>query len=222
MREETPTPEDASYIRNRLLGWRHSERYLFPILEAFQGTTLGEVPAEVEAKRRAMRPQVTEDFEKRYGDRILMTRRTLVRLQKELETLDWDLKTTIPRMIQKAREHGDLSENAEYDAAKQKQAEVAKRVEELRERLRVAKAIEDIEIREDEIGPGTEVELAAEGGDTRTFWMLGEGDRELGDDVVSYRAPLGGLLLGKKAGDEVGPIADRQYHVVRIRKRLPE
>jgi transcription elongation factor GreA len=222
MKTEAPTPEEASYLRNRLLGWKHSERYLYPILEALEGSTLGEIAEVVEERRRSLRPQASQDFQSRYGDRILMTRGTVARFRKEVETLDWDLKTTIPRMIQKAREHGDLSENAEYDAAKQKQAEVSKRLEELRERLRLAKAIEDVEIREDEAGPGTEVELAAETGETQRYWILGEGDGALGDEVVSYRAPLAASLLGKKVGEEVGPIADRAYRIVKIRKRLPE
>lgn len=222
MKEEAPTPEESSYLRNRLLGWKHSERYLYPILEALDGTSLGEITQVVEERRKSLRPQAPDDFQSRYGDRILMTRKTYSRLRKEVETLDWDLKTTIPRMIQRAREHGDLSENAEYDAAKQKQAEVSKRLEELRERLRLTRAIEDIEIREDEVGPGTEVELAAEDGETRAYWILGEGDGEIDPGVVSYRAPLAALLLGKKVGEAVGPISDRTYRIAKIRKRLPE
>ncbi|MFH1679364.1 MAG: GreA/GreB family elongation factor [Candidatus Eisenbacteria bacterium] len=221
MRSEEATPEEARYLRNRLIEWKHSERHLYPILEVLEPTPLRAIAEEVEAKRRSLRPQAEKDAYDRYGDWILMARATLVRLQKEVETLDWDLKTTIPREIQKAREYGDLSENAEYDAAKQKQAEVSRRLDELRERVRRARAIEEIEVREDEAGPGTEVDLVSDSGETRTYWILGEGDRDFSGEVVSYRAPLGGLLLGKRVGDEVGPIMDRTFRIVAIRKRLP-
>jgi len=221
MKAEAATPEETRYLRNRLIEWKHSERYLYPILEALDGTALREVAEEVESRRRSLHPQAEKDVYARFGDWILMTRRTLVRIRKEVEALDWELKTAIPQEIQRAREHGDLSENAEYDAAKQKQAEVSLRLEELRERVRRARAIEETEIREDEAGPGTEVDLVSDAGETRTYWILGEGDRDFGGEIVSYRAPLGALLLGKKTGDEVGPILDRTFRIVAIRKRLP-
>ena len=64
--------------------------------------------------------------------------------------------------------------------------------------------------------------LRSDDGEERVFWILGEGDRTMGEDVVSYRAPLGGMLLGKKVGGEVGPLEEKLYRVVAIRKRLPE
>lgn len=221
MTESNPTEEDGSYLRNRLLNWRHSERYLFPILEAVSGTALGSIAEEAESQRKAMRPQKGDGLLDKYAGRLLMTRATLTRLRKEAEGLDWDLKTTIPQEIRKAREHGDLRENAEYDAAKQKQAEATKRLGELNDRMRLVKVIEEIAVPEGEVAPGTEVDLVANDGENLTYWILGEGDRELGDDVISYRAPLGEMLLGKKTGDEVGPVNERTFRIEGIRKRLP-
>jgi len=216
-----PSPEESGYLRNRLLNWRHSERYLFPILEALEKSTLRSLAEEVEEKRRSLRPQANGSLQDRFGDKILMTRATLTRLQKEAETLDWDLKTTIPQEIRKAREHGDLRENAEYDAAKQKQADTSKRLEEMYNRLRSAKAIEEIEVPEGVVWPGTEVVLRSEGGEELVYWMLGEGDQALGERVLSYRAPLAEGLLGKGVGEEVGPIDGATYRIAEIRKRLP-
>ncbi|MFH1277256.1 MAG: GreA/GreB family elongation factor [Candidatus Eisenbacteria bacterium] len=222
MTESTPTADDGSYLRNRLLNWKHSERYLFPILEAIRGTALGSIADEAESQRESMRPQKGAGLLDKYAGRLLMTRATLTRLRKEAEGIDWDLKTTIPHEIRKAREHGDLRENAEYDAAKQKQAEATKRLGELNDRMRLVKVIEEIEIPDGEVVPGTEVDLVASDGADVTYWILGEGDRELGDEVISYRAPLGEMLLGRKVGDEVGPMNDRTFRIAAIRKRLPE
>lgn len=219
----SPTPEDGGYLRNRLLNWKHSERYLFPILETLQGTAFASIAEEAESQRQAMRPKRGgKGVLDQYAGRVLMTRATLGRLRKEAETLDWDLKTTIPQEIRKAREHGDLRENAEYDAAKLKQADATKRLGELNERMRLVKLIDEIEIPDGVIGPGMEVGLLGDDGGEKTYWILGEGDGDLADHVVSYRAPLGQMLLGKKVGDEAGPINERTYRVTAIRRRLPE
>ncbi|MBN1826480.1 MAG: GreA/GreB family elongation factor [Candidatus Eisenbacteria bacterium] len=216
------TDEEASSLRNQLLHWRHSERFLFPIVEALKGTPLGGVAEEVEAQRQSMHATREDGIYDRFGGRVLMTRATLIRLRKEVEELDWDLKTTIPQEIRKARELGDLRENAEYDAAKKKQADATQRLEELYHRVRLAQPIEEIEILEDQIGPGTEVDLRGSGGDLRTYWVLGEGDRTFGDNVISYRAPLGEKLLGKRVGEDVELIDEERFRVDAIRVRLPE
>jgi len=221
-REVEPSPEDAGYLRNRLLSWKHSERFLFPILEMLTDSRLAEVVGEVEEKRASLRPKATTDVHDRFGGRIFMSKVTLDRIVAEADELAWDLKTTIPQEIRKAREHGDLRENAEYDAAKAKQADASKRLEKLYERIRLSGTIEELEILEDEIGPGVEVELTAADGARLSFWMLGEGDRDLGENVISYRAPLGALLLGKKLNEEVGPIEEKNYRVTAIHKRLPK
>ena len=222
MAKKAPSEEDEQYLRNRLLNWKHSERYLFPILEALEGTTLDLVAKAVEEKRRSLRPTSEGGVLDKFGNRILMTRATLTRIRKEADSLDWDLKTTIPQEIKKAREHGDLKENAEYDAAKAKQADAIKRLEDLYGRIRLARAIEDIEIDSDEAWPGTEVVLVSNGDEHVTYWILGDGDGDLAENIVSYRAPLGMSMLGKKVGDQVGPVNDRTYRIESIHKRLPE
>ena len=217
-----PSEAEAGYLRNRLLHWKHSERYLFPILALLKGTPLAAVADEVNEQRQALHATAEAGVYDRFDGRILMTTITLTRLRKEVEDLDWDMKTSIPQEIRKARELGDLRENAEFDAAKKRQADTSVRLEELYNRLRLATSIEEIEILPDEAGPGMEVELRADGGETEVYWILGEGDRMLGEEVISYRAPLGEMLMGKRVGDEVGPLGDKQFRIVSLRKRLPE
>jgi transcription elongation factor GreA len=137
-----------------------------------------------------------------------------------------ELKTSIPRMIQKAREHGDLKENAEYDAAKAKQAAYAKRFEELDALVRNARLIEELPPEPGVVRPGTAVDLEpVDGGsEPRSFWILGEGDQDLGDGIVSYRAPLGQALTGLRENDEVSLPQDGgsvRYRIRRIEERLP-
>ena len=152
---------------------------------------------------------------------IRLLAKDLYRLQKEVEGLDWDLKTTIPRMIRKARELGDLSENAEYDAAKNRQREATKRLEELYERIRLARPIEELEFDSEKIGPGALVTIASDSGERRSYWILGEGDLDIGSDVVSYRAPLGMSLLGKRTGEEVELPDGSTFKVESFQQKLP-
>ena len=125
------------------------------------------------------------------------------RTKAELENLEAALKTTIPQAIQKARELGDLKENAEYHSAKLKQSQAETRVNLLAERLREVTLIDDLSPEPGIAGPGTEVSVTLDGGGKQIVWILGEGDADFGPEVVSYRAAVGKALLGRKAGDKV-------------------
>jgi transcription elongation factor GreA len=137
-----------------------------------------------------------------------MTRRVYERTRQELTDLETALKTTIPHAIQKARELGDLRENAEYHSAKLKQAQAETRVLLLVERLREVELIDDLVPDAGVVSPGTAVTVRHADGATSTFWILGEGDNELGPEVVSYRAPIGLALLGRRIGDAVSWLAE--------------
>ncbi|NNE07605.1 MAG: hypothetical protein HKN20_03475, partial [Gemmatimonadetes bacterium] len=212
---------EREFLTNRLAHWKHSERYLFPLLELFNDTPLSDIAAAVEEKRQALRPIAETSILDQFGGRILMTKPTLDRLRKEVEELDWDLKTTIPKMIREARELGDLKENAEYHAAKKKQRDASQRLEQMYERVRLATLIEDMSMPEDSVSPGTEVTVKTSTGETQTYWVLGEGDGELAPEVVSYRAPIGAALLGKKVGEQTEEFNDQTMTVTQIRHRLP-
>jgi transcription elongation factor GreA len=160
-----------------------------------------------------------------FSGRNFMTRRAFERTRNELEQLETALRTTIPQAIQKARELGDLSENAEYHSAKLKQAQAEARILLLAGRLREVVLIDDTVPDPGVVGPGTEVEVDIEGAGTARYWILGEGDGEMSPEVVSYRAPIGLALLGRRPGDATQWSAEgREVHAVvrAIRTRLPD
>ncbi|MBD3333903.1 MAG: hypothetical protein GF355_00120 [Candidatus Eisenbacteria bacterium] len=224
---QTPAPEEIpSYWSLLLRQWHSSERALFHIYTFLKEVGLESVVNEVSAQRseatnRALRAsgQTLEI----HG--IPMTQSTYQSLLKERDEVEYALRTTIPEAIKKAREMGDLRENAEYDAAKETQAKETARLNSLKRRLQQAEIIENMSIPEGQAGPGTEVVLESPQGERRTYWILGEGDAHHGDDVISIMAPLGQTLLGHVTGDTI-TVQDgdgaREFRLVQIHHRLPE
>jgi transcription elongation factor GreA len=202
-----PIPEDErASVAARLAKWQASDRYRFPVLDLLQANGHEDISLQVEAARARAAARVSGrvggDSEDPYAGATLLTRATFLRLEGERQRVGIELKTTIPRAIQKAREHGDLRENAEYEAAKAKQAVYAKRFSELEGLLSRVRLIDDLKRESGVASPGTEIQLReAEGNRTWRYWLLGEGDQGLSPEVVSYRAPLGKALLGRHVGE---------------------
>ncbi len=142
-----------------------------------------------------------------------------------MERVDLELRTTIPRAIQKARELGDLRENGEFESAKLKQRQFGERLAQLQRILGEAQVIEDQPVDTSRVQAGTEVTLTPlEGGPPITYWVLGEGDSHHGPSVISYRADLGRALWRKRPGEEVElPLASgqRRFAIERIIRRVP-
>jgi transcription elongation factor GreA len=155
----------------------------------------------------------------------LMTRATFNALCEEIARVEYELRTTIPRAIQKARELGDLRESGEYESAKLKQRQASDRLVLLQRQVAEAQVIEDLPIDDSCVLAGTEVMLRpVEGGEPVTYWILGEGDSRHGPDVVSYRAELGRALWRRRPGEEIElplPAGRRRFRVERLRRRLP-
>jgi len=216
-----PCPEPQRLRLTVLLRqWRSSDRYLFPGLELAERVGLAEAVEAVRTNReesaRKMFAGVGQQAE---VDLPVMTRATFERLRHELERMERELRTELPKTIQKARELGDLRENAEYHSAKLKQANLSKQVAALQLRLTRARFVEDVELPSGVIGPGTEVTLESDGAQT-TYWILGEDEHHHGAHVVSFQAPVGRALGGKTIGDEV-TIDGRQHRVVSVERKLP-
>ena len=220
--------DTRSTVENLVLHWSGSERRITPLLETLRGIGMAELADDFEArrKRRAetlLQGKSVDDLDTRF---TIMSRPTYDRLETELKRLALDLKTTIPAAIEKARQLGDLRENAEYEAAKQKQANTAARVQELITTLERTKLLDTIEIDASRVGPGTEAALSPldQGESAVTYWVLGEGDAGFAPNALSYRAPLARPLLGKSVGSEVVlelPQGPRRYRVESIVKRVP-
>jgi transcription elongation factor GreA len=229
LRRQPLDEDERASVASRLTRWQSSDRYRFPVLDLLRQVGHAEVADRVEGARARAAAKVSDrlgEEDEGYDQMLLLTRPTLERLQAERQRIGLQLKTIIPQAIQKARELGDLRENAEYAAAKAKQAVYAKRFAELEALLNRARLIEDLRHEPGVASPGTEVRLEPLGGGpgSRTFWILGEGDQELGTSVVSYLAALGKVLLGRRPGDTVELPEDGEripYRVVSVDERLP-
>ncbi len=229
--EKHPLDEESGErLERTVLHWRGSERRLQPVLEFLRGAGYGHVTETHEARRSAtaqtlLEGKSIEDLETRH---TIMSRATYEKLEAEFKKLKLDLKTVIPAAIEKARQLGDLRENAEYEAAKQRQANAAARAQELMNVLDRTRLLETIEVDPTRVGVGTEVRLEPadpSGGASLQYWILGEGDHDLGPGILSYRAPILKPLLGKSEGSEATlefPEGARAYRIASIRKRLPE
>ena len=154
----------------------------------------------------------------------LMTRATFERSTADVEFMRHELATTIPREIAAARALGDLRENAEYHAARERQGIMTAMEKTLNGELQQARIIDDMQIPDGVIGVATEFVLRdVQTEETQTLWMLGHRDNEM-YDAINYRATLGQLLCGKKVGDVVEVEFDgamRMFEVASIKHRSP-
>jgi transcription elongation factor GreA len=178
-------------------------------------------PRSPQKKTDALFSQVGEQAED--FDTPVMTRVTWALLQRELEELERELRTTIPQTIQKARELGDLKENAEYHSAKLKQRNAQTRASSLQKRISRARFVEDAEYREGVAGLGTEVVLES-AGETTSYWILGDGEHHLGQHVISHQTPIARAILGHTVGDELELGEGEQRRTWRLQsvvRRLP-
>ena len=126
------------------------------------------------------------------------------RLQEEISVLEVELRVELPREILKARAHGDLSENAEYHAAKERQAYVSARLSQLHGRLREVSMIDMSTIPHDRVGLGSTVtvlDLAKE--EEIRYKLVTSEDVDVAKGLISTSSPIGRGLLGKNVGDTV-------------------
>lgn len=124
------------------------------------------------------------------------------KLQDEIAALENELRIELPREIAKARAHGDLSENAEYHAAKERQGHVNMRLGQLRSRLRELSMIDPSRIPRDRAGLGsTVVVMDIDKGEETTFHLVTSEDADVNHGRISTSSPIGKGLVGKKVGD---------------------
>ena len=133
-----------------------------------------------------------------------MTQEGYDKLKKELDHL---MKVERPkniRDIEEARGHGDLSENAEYHAAKERQGHIDAKKRELEYKLAHAQIIDLSRISNEKVVFGTTVTLAdTETGDTKRFTLVGQEEADIKKGKISVQSPVGKALIGHKAGDAV-------------------
>ncbi|MBV8896632.1 MAG: transcription elongation factor GreA [Acidobacteriaceae bacterium] len=126
------------------------------------------------------------------------------KLQEEIAALEYELRNELPKEILKARAHGDLSENAEYHAAKERQAYVNARLGQLQARLREFSMIDMSKIPRDRVGLGSHVVVLDVSKDEElTYNLVTSEEADVANGKISTSSPIGRGLLGKRVGDTV-------------------
>jgi transcription elongation factor GreA len=126
------------------------------------------------------------------------------KLQGEIAALEYELRNELPKEILKARAHGDLSENAEYHAAKERQAFVNARLGQLQARLREFSMIDITKIPRDRVGLGSQVVVFDVNKDEEhTYHLVTSEEADVANGRISTSSPIGKGLLGKRVGDTV-------------------
>ena len=154
-------------------------------------------------------------------DKVPMTSRGFSQLQDELKQLKTIERPAIITAIAEARAHGDLSENAEYHAAKDKQSFIEGRVLEIEDKMSRAQVIDIKELTGNNIKFGATVLLADEDTDEEsTFKIVGVDESDVTEGLLSVTSPLARALIGKNEGDSVDvatPSGGKSYEVVSVR-----
>ena len=140
------------------------------------------------------------------------------RLTADLKALRAD-RPKIVDAIEEARAHGDLSENAEYHAAKERQGHVEAQIAEIEDRVSRAQIIDPTTLSGDRIVFGATVTLLDDDDKPITYQIVGQTEADAKQGRISYNSPLGRALIGKKVGDEIEvtvPSGDKFYVVKKI------
>ena len=148
-----------------------------------------------------------------------MKAKIVKRFEDEIQALDRELKLELPKEIQRAREYGDLRENAEYHAAKERQRLVESQISLLKKRVSDLALINFDRLPADQVAFGSTVELHETGGDKVTYELVMPEDADPKKGMISTASPIGQALVGKEVGDEVQvptPNGQREFEVVRL------
>jgi transcription elongation factor GreA len=153
-------------------------------------------------------------------DKLPKPPRGLNRLQDEMTTLKSVERPSVIRALEEARAHGDLSENAEYHAAKERQAFIEGRVAELEDKIARAEVIDVSKLSGSIIRFGATVTLVDEDTDEKaTYQIVGADEGDIAKGLLSITAPLARALIGKTKGDSVEvstPGGSKAYEIMRV------
>ena len=135
---------------------------------------------------------------------IYMTAEGLQKLKEELQFLESTERPRVIRAIAEAREKGDLSENAEYDAAKEEQSNLDSKISHLKAQMAEARIIDETRINTNEVQILTKVKIKnVKNGAIKTYHLVTEGEADIAAGKLSVTTPIAKGLLGKKVGDVV-------------------
>ncbi|HEU4691047.1 MAG TPA: transcription elongation factor GreA [Vicinamibacterales bacterium] len=148
-----------------------------------------------------------------------MKARLLKKFEDEIHQLEKELKTELPREIQRARELGDLRENAEYAAAKERQRLVEARVSMLKKRVSEISLMNLDKIPHDKVGFGSTVHLKDPQGQTIVYQLVMPEDANPDHGMISTASPIGRALVNKEEGDEVNvstPNGSKRFEIIKL------
>ena len=148
-----------------------------------------------------------------------MKARIIKKFQDEINELERELKTELPKEIQRARELGDLRENAEYHAAKERQTLVQVRISMLRKRMGEISLMNLDKLPQGRVAFGSTVHLKEADGDTRVFQLVMPEDADAAKGLISTSSPIGKALMNKEEGDRVvvpTPQGTRRFEIMKL------
>jgi transcription elongation factor GreA len=132
---------------------------------------------------------------------VILTPEGLEKLKQEIEYLSTDKRREVAERIKEAREFGDISENSEYDDAKNEQAMLEARIATLEDKLRSASVINASELSADVVRVGSQVHIKDDNGKTATYTIVGSTEADPSSNRLSNESPVGKALVGRKKGD---------------------
>ena len=150
---------------------------------------------------------------------VILTEEGLVNLKAELDHLANERRREVAARIKEAREFGDISENAEYDDAKNEQAMLEARIAALEDKLRSATIVDASDLSTDVVRVGSVVHVKDEAGKSTRYAIVGTAEAKPAELKLSNESPVGKALLGRKRGDAVvvtTPKGERRLKITKI------
>ena len=151
------------------------------------------------------------------AEEVILTKEGKEELEKRLDYLKVEKRAEITERIKTAREFGDLSENAEYDAAKNEQAMLEGEILEIETKLKYAVIIKDSD-KKDTVSLGSKVDFVTDDGEEYSYEIVGTTEADVENNSISNESPLGNALLGKRAGESAVVKAPAGNYTVTVKK----
>ena len=153
-------------------------------------------------------------------EKVPVTAKGLVQLEEELRQLKNVDRPNVIKAIEEARAHGDLSENAEYHAAKERQGFIESRIKELEGKVSCANVIDPTSINDSKVKFGATVTLIDEDNEQEFIYQIvGEDEANVSKGLLSFTAPLARALIGKQVEESVAvntPSGERCYEIIKV------
>lgn len=156
------------------------------------------------------------------SDQVMLTEEGFEKLENELEYLENEKRREVAKRIKVAREFGDISENSEYDDAKNEQAFVEGRIQEIKNMINNAHVVKDEDVTDKKVNLGTTVMLHDLDSDEKiSYTLVGSAEADPLNYKISNESPIGKAILGHGIGDEVTvetPAGEVNYKIISIKK----